>query len=343
MEQYKILKDLISFNTIKDLENKKIINYIENYLKKIGFQTEYKDKSLIMSIGNKPKIGFLGHTDTVNYSSSWNTNPFKLTKIDNKLYGLGICDMKGSIAALLEVVHEIDFQKLKYGMKLYFTYDEEISFNGIYDILKKSSEFPDVMIFGEPTNNQILVGSKGILDCELSFVGKKVHSSNPEKGKNAIMNAVKFLYELEEFYLKKIKVDIDDKYENPYTTMCVGIIKGGIEVNSVSENCLVSIDFRIIKKKHIKMLKDKINNLAKKYSCQVKIYGEIEPFISKNKFIDKIKTTDFITEASFIPNVDKLILGLGPVNPHETNEYIEEESYLKLIDQYKNLIIKCCK
>lgn len=126
-----------------------------------------------MSIGNKPKIGFLGHTDTVNYSSSWNTNPFKLIKIDNKLYGLGICDMKGSIAALLEVVHEIDFQKLKYGMKLYFTYDEEISFNGIYDILKKSSEFPDVMIFGEPTNNQILVGSKGILDCELSFVEKR--------------------------------------------------------------------------------------------------------------------------------------------------------------------------
>ena len=46
------------------------------------------------------------------------------------------------------------------GMKLYFTYDEEIGFNGIYDIIKSKEEFPKVMIFGEPTNNEILVGSK---------------------------------------------------------------------------------------------------------------------------------------------------------------------------------------
>ena len=41
-----------------------------------------------MSIGRKPKIGFLGHTDTVEYIDGWDTNPFELTKIDNKLYGL---------------------------------------------------------------------------------------------------------------------------------------------------------------------------------------------------------------------------------------------------------------
>lgn len=34
MEKYKILKDLVKFNTIKDKENKEIIEYIENYLKK---------------------------------------------------------------------------------------------------------------------------------------------------------------------------------------------------------------------------------------------------------------------------------------------------------------------
>ncbi len=42
MEQYKILKDLISFNTIKDKENKEIINYIEEYLINLGFITEYE-------------------------------------------------------------------------------------------------------------------------------------------------------------------------------------------------------------------------------------------------------------------------------------------------------------
>ena len=44
MGDYKILKDLVSFNTIKDKENKEIINYIENYLKQYNFKTEYKGK-----------------------------------------------------------------------------------------------------------------------------------------------------------------------------------------------------------------------------------------------------------------------------------------------------------
>ena len=102
MEEYEILKYLIKCNTIKDKENLKIINYLEKVLKNLGFDTEYKDKCLIMSIGKEQKIGFLGHTDTVEYIEGWNTNPFELTKINDKLYGLGVCDMKGGIAAIID-------------------------------------------------------------------------------------------------------------------------------------------------------------------------------------------------------------------------------------------------
>ena len=46
MKEYKILKELVGFNTIKDDENKEIINYIEIFLKNLGFKTEYKRKNL---------------------------------------------------------------------------------------------------------------------------------------------------------------------------------------------------------------------------------------------------------------------------------------------------------
>lgn len=343
LKGYKILKDLVSFNTIKDLENKEIINYIEKYLKNLGFKTEHKGKYLIMSIGNNYKIGFLGHTDTVEYIDGWNTNPFELTKMDNRLYGLGSCDMKGGIAALLDAVSKIDFTKLKYGMKLYFTYDEEIGFSGIYDIVKTNEKFPDVMIFGEPTNNEMLVGSKGLLEYELSFKGIKAHSSNPAKGKSANMNAVKLLCELEEFYNEKIKKYKQNSYEVPYTTMNVGTINGGSAKNSVSANCEVSIDFRIANKDHIKIIKDEIEYLAQKYECIVNLIEEIKPFIDSFEFIEKIKTANFMTEASFVQKSSRIILGVGPVTAHEVNEYITEESYNKLIEQYKDLIIKVCK
>lgn len=87
MEDFQILKDLVQFNTIKDKENEQIINYIENYLQSLGFKTEYKTKDLVMSIGEDHKLGFLGHTDTVEYIEEFKS-PFDLTLKDGYLYGL---------------------------------------------------------------------------------------------------------------------------------------------------------------------------------------------------------------------------------------------------------------
>ena len=338
MEEFKILKDLVSFNTIKDKENKKILNYIENYLKGLGFKTEIKTKNLVMSIGENPKLGFLGHTDTVMYTDEFK-NPFNMKITDDKLFGLGVCDMKGGIAAILDAVKQIDFSKLKYGMKLYFTYDEEIEFNGTFDLVNADEMFPKYMIFGEPTNNEILVGSKGLVEYDVKFVGEKAHSSNPNIGIDANMNCVKFVYELNEFYEKEIKSDENNMFEIPYTTMNVGVINGGIEKNSVSDNCKITIDFRPVYKEQIQIFKNKLNELSKKYKANVSNIVEIQPFTNEIEFIKEMKTTNFITEASLVgDNVKRIILGVGPITAHEVNENITIESYKKLIKQYQKLI-----
>ena len=343
MEEYKILKDLVGFNTIKDNQNKEIISYIEKCLKGLNFKTEYKGKILIMSIGENPKLGFLGHTDTVEYIDGWKSNPFELTKEDKKLYGLGVADMKGGIAAMLDAIKQIDFSKLKYGMKMYLTYDEEIDFGGIKELNSKNEKFPPNMIFGEPTNNEILVGSKGLLAYELYFKGIKAHSSNPAKGKNANLNAIKFLTKLDEFYNNKIKTYIENDFEIPYTTINIGIIDGGSGLNSVAANCKVGIDFRIANDKHIKIIKEEVEKLSKQYECEINIIEELESFIDKDiKYIDKIKTANFLTEASLVKRTNRMILGVGPITAHEVNEHITEESYKKLVEQYKDLINKIC-
>ena len=342
MEQFKILKDLVKFNTIKDKENKEIINYIEKYLKEIGFKTEYKTKNLVMSIGENPKLGFLGHTDTVEYISEFK-DPFELKSKDGYLYGLGACDMKGGISAMLDAVTEIDFTNLKNGLKLYFTYDEEIGFAGVNELVLNNEKFPEYMIFGEPTNNEIYTGHKGLMEYEIYFKGLKAHSSNPDKGISANMNAVKFLYEIDNFYNKKIKIEKKEEYEIPYTTMNVGIMKGGSAKNSVPANCEITLDFRIADKKHIKKIKNKIEELAIKYKAKVNIIDLVEPYADKIEFLDKIKTTNFMTEAAKILGKKRMILGVGPVTAHEVNEKISIESYKKLINQYKELILKICK
>ena len=331
-----ILENLVKCNTIKDKENKKILDYIEKELILMGFQTEKKDKVLIMSNKKFQTIGFLGHTDTVEATSGWEYEKFKLTKVDNKLYGLGVCDMKAGIAAIIAAISQINFENLNKGIKVYFSYDEEIGFSGIKDIMEYEKEFPKKMIIGEPTNNEIIVGSKGLMEYKISFAGIKTHSSTPDRGKNAIMSAISFINELNEFYINEIRKIKDLNFEIPYTTMNIGKINGGTEINSVPDFCEFLLDFRTINKE----IESKIEDLQKKYVANIKKLNKISAFFNKSNLSNK--TCNFITEASFIQS-NCIILGAGPVTAHEINEYISINSLYKLVEQYKDFILEECK
>ena len=341
MNEIDTLRDLVKFNTIKDKDNQKILSYIENYLKALGFYLEKKEKYLIMSIGKEPILGFIGHSDTVNYIEGWSTNPFDVTVEDDNIYGLGVCDMKGGIAAFLQALKEIDLNILKRGIKVYITYDEEIAFSGIKDILKNHEQFPEYIIVGEPTDNQIITGCKGLLAVRIKTKGKKVHSSTPDKGKSANLGMIKFLNELQNFYEEEIKVEKNDNYEVNYTTMNIGLINGGNSINSVSDKCESFIDFRIAKEEHIEKIKRKINELSEKYKADIYYEIEIQPFFNKIDFLQNEKTANFMTEASWVKG-KRMILGPGTITAHEIDEHISSKSLRLLIEQYKELIEKIC-
>lgn len=335
-----VLDDLIKCNTINDEENEKILDYIENTLNLIGFKTEKRDKFLIMSNKEETSLGFLGHTDTVEFTDGWKYEKFTLTKVEDKIYGLGVCDMKSGIAAIISAISQIDFRKFNKGMKLYFTYDEEIGFAGIKDVINYEKNFPQMIIIGEPTNNEIIVGSKGLMEYKISFKGIKTHSSNPQKGKNAIMDAISFINELNNFYQNKIKNNLKSNFEIPYTTMNIGKIKGGTAINSVPDSCEFLVDFRTISKAEEQKIIKELEKLENKYQTKVEELNRLSPFF--NEIEDYNKTCNFITEASFLEN-NRIILGAGPITAHEVNEYVTSESLYKLVEQYKELIKKYCK
>ena len=338
MQAKDILKELIKFDTYKDVENKEIMDYIQKLLVGKKFNLEYRGKCLVMSIKEKHKVAFIGHTDTVQSGNDWIYNPLELTEVDDKLYGLGTCDMKGGLAAILKAVLDIDWNKLNYGIKLIFTYDEEIGFEGIKEINDLNIEIPETVIIGEPTNNEIMNGSKGLLELKIEFEGKSVHSSNPEKGINAIEKCIEFLDEFKKIY-EELKLDIDNRFKIPYTTMNIGKIEGGKSINIVPNNCATYIDFRVINNKHREQIIEKVEQLKEKYQFKYSIINDIKPFITES---GNINTTDFITEASFIQSKNRYILGTGPINAHEANEYITTDSLNKLVEQYKMLIKDLC-
>lgn len=341
MNEIEILSDLVKFNTIKDKENNQILDYIESYLKRLGFIVEKRDKYLIMSYGNNHKLGFIGHSDTVEFIEGWNTNPHKLTKIEDKLFGLGACDMKGGIASFLFALSSIDLNKLKYGIKVYITYDEEIGFSGIKEIVSENEVFPEYLVVGEPTNNKIMTGCKGLFAIKIYTDGVKVHSSTPDKGKSANSNMIKLLNELENFYIDNIKCEKNEKYDVSYTTMNIGLLNGGSAINSVAANCMSYIDFRTIDNKHVEILKNKLDSLCKKYDARYEVDIDVKTFYNEIAFLNDTYTAGFMTEASFV-NGKRMILGPGPVTAHEINEYVTVDSLKYCVKQYKKIIDEIC-
>ncbi len=338
MDTKEILKKLVSYNTIKDKQNKEIMDFIENYLKKYHFTTKRIKKCLIAFNSDTPNIGFIGHTDTVDFAS-WDGNPFALQEKDEKLIGLGACDMKGGIAALLSTIAKIDLTKNK--IALYFTHDEEISFQGIKKI--KDSIIPENVIIGEPTNNVPVYGTKGVLEVKIEFFGIKCHSSTPDKGISAIQETIKFIKKMEEYYQSKIKTEKVKDFEVPYTTMNIGMIKGGESVNSVAGKCEISIDFRIAKEEHLEKITKKMKDLLKPYPSKLTIKQSLSPKINPNdlSFIEKIsskkETKCYLTEGSYIDK-NFIILGPGPDTSHQKNEYVNLSSLKETEKLYKKII-----
>ena len=341
MNEIEILSDLVKFNTIEDKENNEILNYIEKYYLNLGFKTEVKKKYLVMTYGDNPRVGFLGHSDTVEFIDGWKTNPHTLTRVGDMLYGLGACDMKGGVAAFMQAVSEIDLDKLKNGIKVIITYDEEIGFKGIYEVVNDKVKLPEYMIFGEPTNNDNMTGCKGLFSVRMFTNGIKVHSSTPERGKSANSAMIRILTELEDYYKENVRQDLRDIYEVPYTTMNIGLIDGGSAINSVSAKCMSYVDFRTVDEKHRNMLEEKIKELCNKYDGTYEIDVDVKSFNNDIDFVKEKKTAGFMTEASFVDK-KRMILGVGPMTAHEIDEHCSVESLRKCVEQYKEIILNVC-
>ena len=273
----KILTDLIGFRTISGENNSALINYCEDYLKKIGatsfktFDSEKKRFNLFATIkakktnGTKPII-LSGHTDTVPVSKSWSTDPFKATIKGNKLYGRGSCDMKGFIACALAYAPIYSKTNLNRDIHFSFTFDEETACLGAPILIKKLKKRKienGICIVGEPTKMKIIDAHKGCYEYTTYFEGLAGHSSAPHKGVSAVEFAARYANKLIELReeLKK-RTPKDSIFDPPYSTLQVGGIFGGIAHNVIADKCHINWETRPVIKEDGIFLNKKIDEFA---------------------------------------------------------------------------------
>ena len=134
-----------------------------------------------------PHLVLCGHTDTVPLNATDPGVGFSGAIRDGRIHGRGTTDMKGAVAAMAAALVALSRTGLPVAgrVTLAAVIDEEIESLGA-EHLVASGFTADGAIVGEPTQNQICIGHKGLEWLEIVFSGKAAHGGTPKAGINAI-------------------------------------------------------------------------------------------------------------------------------------------------------------
>ncbi|MCP4591230.1 MAG: M20 family metallopeptidase, partial [bacterium] len=201
-----------------------------------------------------PTLLLEAHQDTVPVDGM-TIDPWDPEEKDGRIYGRGSCDVKGGMAAMLAVLARLRSQRPTRCPTVYLacSVNEEHGFSGVEAMrgLLSGAENalvpakPTVAIVAEPTLLQTVVAHKGAVRWRLHTRGKAAHSATPEKGSNAIYQMATILDALSH-YQREVLPELGSHPLCGSATLSVGVIRGGLSVNTVPDRCTVEIDRRLM-------------------------------------------------------------------------------------------------
>ncbi len=250
-----ILQRLVHFDTESAKSNLALTADVEAYLAGHGVDyvkvpnAEGDKATLFVTIGPKIDGGVLlsGHTDVVPVEGqAWSSDPFTLRAANGRLYGRGACDMKGFDAICLAMIPEFQQAGLRRPIHIMLSYDEEVGCRGGLDTIARFGRDlprPGAAIVGEPTSMQVADAHKSIATYRTIVQGKEAHSAKPDLGASAIEAACVLVTELYRF-ADSLKTRADPRFDPPFSTIHIGIIRGGTARNILAKHCAFHWEFR---------------------------------------------------------------------------------------------------
>ena len=179
--------------------------------------------------GQTPDLVFSTHMDTV--------PPYIPFSEDAEfMYGRGVSDAKGIIAAQVAAADALRAAGLKVGMLFVSGEERDSAGAKVANLNPKGSRF---LINGEPTDNRVALASKGALRVSLKATGKMAHSAYPELGDSAVHKLVEVLDRL-----LKLKLPVDEFAGD--TTVNIGQIQGGHAPNVIADHAEAQVLIRLV-------------------------------------------------------------------------------------------------
>ncbi|MFZ3327422.1 MAG: acetylornithine deacetylase [Methylocella sp.] len=254
-----MLERLIGFDTESAKSNLGLVAFVEDYLKSlrvayVKIPNAAGDKAaLFASVGGNRDGGIVlsGHTDVVPVAGqAWTSDPFKLRREADRVYGRGACDMKGFDASCLAMIPEFQQARLTSPVHILLSYDEETTCRGPLDTIARfgaNLPRPGAVLVGEPTSMQVADAHKSVAGYSTVVHGHEAHSSKPSLGASAVEAACDLVTELYRFGGElAVRGDPSGRFDPPASTVHVGTIQGGTARNILAKLCAFRWEFRAL-------------------------------------------------------------------------------------------------
>ena len=194
-----------------------------------------------------PTIALNAHGDVVPPGEGWTHGPYSGEVVDGKLYGRAAAVSKSDFASFTFATRALESlgAKLKGGVELHFTYDEEFGGElGPGWLLENKIVKPDLLI-AAGFSYQVVTAHNGCLQLEVTLHGLASHAAYPHTGVDALQAANKLLTALYAHNeLLKTRRSQVEGITHPYLN--VGRIEGGSNTNVVPGKVLLKLDRRMI-------------------------------------------------------------------------------------------------
>jgi acetylornithine deacetylase len=374
MEAIQYAREFVAYDSTSNSSNIPVSDAVTARLEQLGFEIErvdYADPAGVAKTNviarrgtGKGGLAYFCHTDVVPADSwSWeHCGAFEPDVFDDRLYGRGSCDMKGSLAAMLAAAARTSDLSLACPVYICCTGDEEVGYLGAAEVAKRSKLFAEMCeggafgIVGEPTELNVIHAHKGTVGFRVVSHGQAAHSSTSE-GLNANLAMIPFLQVMKEIH-DEVLVDplwLDHRFDPPNVSWNIGINDHTRAINIKAAQSTCQVYFRPMPNQDYEPLLERVRAAAD--ACGVEYILEraaspffVEPDANHVQLALELAAKEtagsvcYGTDAVELSALERLVvLGPGSIDQaHKDDEWISLEQLELGTALYERFIQRCC-
>jgi acetylornithine deacetylase/succinyl-diaminopimelate desuccinylase-like protein len=234
--------------------------------------------------GVGPDLLLNGHLDAGYVEAArWRRDPLDPWIEDGRLYGGGVSDMLGGLAAMVETIRVIaDAPPMRGDVVLLASMHHDSNGVGTKYALATDSDLPRYCINGEPTNLTLVTMHGGCVKFKVTFTGTRAHVSRSDEGADAIDAALRFGAELPRrglTYSAYPGLDHLPRFQ-------IGTISGGSSPGEVADSAIVQGDVRTVPGMSWPTVRDDLHDIIVR-TCPPGVTASLRCLVRQGPFVGR--------------------------------------------------------